>query len=373
MNVRQSGRIGVVCVLAMVTLAAAAQQGPADSDRDLRSRMAGAWQSTSGKSHSHSDHDAQHENKDQSQQPENEKEPKRAAVSRQPTIHGHGSDEIARRMAQLDQVLYFTGDICVMASEGRQVILNVQYQGGVARRTDVSTGVAMPGELSIEDGKLALRIPSMNITVFYRRLDEVPASVRLDPYPLGTRKLSDAQRSAIRNEIARRMKRDQEVRFKAIEANKKGRTGPELTAVHNMASVDQENTRRMIELIQDVGWLSEARFGSETQLGAFLIVQHSGNMRLMRTVLPLIEVEAKSNPTLGQSYALLHDRLQLRLGRKQRYGTQAQTNPDGNVTIGRLEDRSRVDEWRREMGLGPLADYARLMAKGYGVKVTIGD
>lgn len=372
MNVRQSRRIGVVCVLAIVTLVSGAQEGPADSDRDLRSRMAGAWQSTPAKPHPHSDRDSQRENKDQSQQPQSEKGARPAVASSQPTFRGLGLDEIARRMAQLDQVLYFTGDLCVMAADGRQVILNVQYQGGVARRSDVSTGMAMPGELSIEDGKLALRIPSMNITVYYRRLDEVPESVRLDPYPLGTRELNDAQRAAIQNEIARRTQRDQEVRFKVLEVNKKGRTGAESTAVRNMASVDQENTRRMIELIRDVGWLSKARFGSETQLGAFLIVQHSGNLRLMLTVLPLIEAEAKNDPQ-GQSYALLYDRLQLRLGRKQRYGTQAQTNPDGSVTIGRLEDRSRVDEWRGEMGLGPLADYAQLMAKGYGVEVTIGD
>lgn len=334
MNIRRIEYItAVVFGLSLIGPAADAQEKGAGSVRDLRGQMAGAW-----------------------------------------------------RSEQHDQVLYFVEDLCVLAFEGRQMIFNMRYEGGVARRALADSGMEIPGTLTIEEGKLVIRIPSPSLTVRYRRLDKVPEDARLDPFPLGKRKPKDAEKAAIRREIGERMKRDQRVRMRAIEASKKGGIDPARAiasiekgkpdrpeTVERMAKVDRENTRRMIELIRDIGWLSKARFDAETQLGAFLIVQHSGNMRLMRTVLPLVEKEAKRDPTLGQTYALLYDRVQLGLGRKQRYGTQTQTNADGSVSIGRLENPLRIDGWRREMGLGPLGDYVRSLGELYGVTVTIGD
>ncbi len=88
---------------------------------------------------------------------------------------------------------------------------------------------------------------------------------------------------------------------------------------------------------------------------------------------PVSTKEAKRDPQLGSSYALLYDRLQISLGQKQRYGSQALPNPDGSQTIGRLEDRARVNEWRKEMGMEPLEAYAKGLGKMSGVKVHIGE
>lgn len=325
--------IFAVCGLSATLPAAGAQEKTGGSDRDLRRQMAGAW-----------------------------------------------------RSERRDQVLCFVEDLCVLASEGRQMIFRMRYEHGVARRVLADSGMEIPGTLTIEKGKLVIRIPSPSLTVRYRRLETIPEDVLLDPFPLGTRQPTDAERAAIRREIAERMKRDQQVRMQAIKASTQGGIDPAQAiasiekgkpdrpeAVERMATVDRENTRRLIELIRDIGWLSKERFDAETQLGAFLIVQHSGNLRLMRTVLPLVEEEAKRDPKLGQYYALLYDRVQLNLGKKQRYGTQAQTHADGSVCIGRLENPLRIDAWRREMGLEPLGDYARSLSEAYGVKVTIGE
>ncbi len=40
-------------------------------------------------------------------------------------------------------------------------------------------------------------------------------------------------------------------------------------------------------------------------------------------------------------------------------------------SIGRLEDPKRVDEWRKEMGMGTVAKYAEEVSKLYGSKVAI--
>jgi hypothetical protein len=335
-----------------------AQGSAAVSDGDLRSRMAGAWRSVPEKPQPKPKHPSQTDRED---------------TSENPTFRSMRMEAVATRIAELDQVLNFDGDLCVMESEGRQMIFNIRYEGEIARRVDAFSGLALPGELTLVDGMIVLRIPSTDFIVKYRRLDEIPDSVRLDAYKVGSRQPDDNERASIQKEIARRMKQEQDVRFKAMEADKNSPTGFDETAALAMVAIDQENTNRLVELIQDVGWLSKARFGGETRLGAFLIVQHSGSIRLMRTVLPLFEEEAKKNPELGQSYALLYDRVQIILGRKQRYGSQALPNPDDTQTIGRLENRARVNEWRKKMGMEPLEVYAKELGKMSGVKVTIGE
>ena len=55
--------------------------------------------------------------------------------------------------------------------------------------------------------------------------------------------------------------------------------------------------------------------------------------------------------------ALLEDRVALREGRKQIYGSQVHGSPDGKNWISPLEDPDNVDKRRAEVGLGPLAEY----------------
>jgi hypothetical protein len=54
--------------------------------------------------------------------------------------------------------------------------------------------------------------------------------------------------------------------------------------------------------------------------------------------------------------AYLDDRVRMRQGRAQRYGTQIRTVDDRPVPF-ELEDPDGVDERRRAVGLEPLADY----------------
>jgi hypothetical protein len=68
----------------------------------------------------------------------------------------------------------------------------------------------------------------------------------------------------------------------------------------------------------------------------------------------------------GQLYALLYDRVQLMTGGKQRYGTQITPNAAGEMVVAGLEDKAQVDEFRREIGMGPLAPYLEMVGKAQG-------
>jgi hypothetical protein len=57
--------------------------------------------------------------------------------------------------------------------------------------------------------------------------------------------------------------------------------------------------------------------------------------------------------------ALLEDRIRTLEGRPQRYGTQFDWDESGELSPLPVEDRERVDERRRAVGLGPLTEAIR--------------
>jgi len=62
-----------------------------------------------------------------------------------------------------------------------------------------------------------------------------------------------------------------------------------------------------------------------------------------------------------QQYALMFDRMRMNQNKPQRFGTHHYLDPSkGNINeLYPLEDESKVDEWRREIGLEPLDDYLK--------------
>lgn len=180
------------------------------------------------------------------------------------------------------------------------------------------------------------------------KIEESPAVVLGEAGPLPAGRVD-----AIAAELARRVRLDQAVR------RDPGRRG-------EMARVDAENRSWLTGLVREVGWIDAGRFGPKAANGAFLLVQHSGDRPLMAAALPEIEKDVRAGRIDAQPYALLYDRLHFMRGGKQRYGTQVVVREDGSQVVERLEDPDKVDERRREIGLGPLADYLR----GFG-RVTI--
>jgi hypothetical protein len=57
---------------------------------------------------------------------------------------------------------------------------------------------------------------------------------------------------------------------------------------------------------------------------------------------------------------MLTDRLEVKAGRKQLYGTQLSLH-DGRWLLDSLADSAHVDERRRRLGLPPLSTYLRMV------------
>jgi hypothetical protein len=59
-------------------------------------------------------------------------------------------------------------------------------------------------------------------------------------------------------------------------------------------------------------------------------------------------------------YVLLLDRLELSLGKRQRYGSQVATDERGEIFVLPVEDPAKVDALRESLGLIPLKEYVQV-------------
>jgi len=191
----------------------------------------------------------------------------------------------------------------------------------------------------------------------YVRSDGRPAFFDVSPLALGDpgQALAGERLQSVRAELEERGERDQQVREKFTKP------GAETTEddTRKMRELDEDNTAYLRGLLAEVGWIDAERFGAEVSRAAWLIVQHSGDLQLMQTVLPEIEKQVAAGNEDGGRYALLYDRTQIWLGRKQRFGSQIFFGPDG-MFLAPLEEPESIDARRAELGMQPLAEYLEL-------------
>ncbi len=266
-----------------------------------------------------------------------------------------------KNQANSEDVVRFEATKCTFVQIGQPgwKIYRATYMPG--KIVLYSWGKKVEYRFEVKDGVLALTLEGGK-TRTYRKLDRTPAEVEVKPLTLAPAKeLPKAKIQSLQEELARRGKRDQKVRTDSGMRDQ-------------MQRVDADNTKWLIRLVQEVGWIDAQRFGAAASKNAFLIVQHSMHLPLMLAVLPRIEMDVRAKRVDAQFFALLYDRLQLNLGGKQRYCTQIGTNEKGAFVVMPLQDRKRVDELRKEMGLFPLVDYLKLVEKvSGGKKITFED
>ena len=128
----------------------------------------------------------------------------------------------------------------------------------------------------------------------------------------------------------------------------------------HMMHTDSANTTWLKAHVERWGWPTVAQVGKEAVNAAFLIVQHAvHDTAFMRAMLPAIEESYKRGDLDGGAVAMLTDRIEVKSGHPQIYGTQLSLK-DGKWVLDPLADSATVDARRRRMGLPPLAEYLRM-------------
>jgi hypothetical protein len=128
-----------------------------------------------------------------------------------------------------------------------------------------------------------------------------------------------------------------------------------------MMRTDSTNTSWLKTYVARWGWPTSEQVGKEAVESAFLIVQHAvQDTAFMRAMLPAVQDAYRRGDLKGGEVAMLTDRIAVKAGDSQIYGTQFSLR-DGRWTLDPIADSAHVDERRASIGLPPLAEYMRLV------------
>ena len=160
---------------------------------------------------------------------------------------------------------------------------------------------------------------------------------------------------AARQELESRGREDQRVREGF------GAAGFDSAGIALMARTDSANTDWLKTWVRQWGWPTVEGVGHDAVQAAFLIVQHAvHDTAFMSEMLPAIRESHRRGDLDGGAVAMLTDRIEVKAGRPQIYGTQLSLR-DGRWVLDPIADSAGVDARRRQMGLPPLAEYLRLV------------
>lgn len=120
---------------------------------------------------------------------------------------------------------------------------------------------------------------------------------------------------------------------------------------------DSINLIKVKKILDERGWLGPDIIGRKGNSALFLVIQHS-DLETQKKYLPMMRDAVQKGNARSSSLALLEDRVALRQGKRQIYGSQIGRDQEtGEYYILPLEDPENVDKRRAEVGLGTLQDY----------------
>ncbi|GAA4791024.1 hypothetical protein GCM10023231_18650 [Olivibacter ginsenosidimutans] len=154
---------------------------------------------------------------------------------------------------------------------------------------------------------------------------------------------------------------DQRIRWQADSVYKQfGSDAPEFKALaEKFKTVDSLNLVAVREILDTKGWLGPTVVGEKGTQTLFLVIQHA-DLKTQQKYLPLLQEAVVKKELDPANFALLKDRIDLREGRKQTYGSQIFRDPQTKEQfVAPLIDPDHVDERRKEVGLQPMAEYVQ--------------
>ncbi|MBK9487034.1 MAG: hypothetical protein IPO01_18185 [Chitinophagaceae bacterium] len=107
-----------------------------------------------------------------------------------------------------------------------------------------------------------------------------------------------------------------------MEIWKKYETNPEWQdLMMKMTNQDQSNLKYVSKILEKYGWISYDTIGYKASQALFLVIQHSDSST-QEKYLPLLKQAVKDNRAFGHELALLEDRVLIKRGKNQIYGSQ---------------------------------------------------
>jgi hypothetical protein len=150
---------------------------------------------------------------------------------------------------------------------------------------------------------------------------------------------------------------DQKYRIQVQELGEKfGLFSKEVDSVWALLNkTDSINQVKVKAILDKYGWLGISKIGNQCSSTLYRVIQHS-DLNTQEKYLPLIREAVKNKEAKPRDLATIEDRVALRQGKKQIYGTQVgQDKKSLKYHLSPLEDPDNVDKRRAEVGLEPLS------------------
>lgn len=163
--------------------------------------------------------------------------------------------------------------------------------------------------------------------------------------------------------------RDQTLRLLYVDAEKKfGRGSDEMNYFWELINKqDSLNETEVETIIEEKGWVGKSLVGDKANKALWLVIQHAP-LENQEKYLPLLEESVKKGESNGSDLALLEDRILMRNGKPQKYGSQISLDSEtGEAKVYEVESPEYVNQRRKEVGLGPIEEYV----KKWGIVWTV--
>lgn len=154
--------------------------------------------------------------------------------------------------------------------------------------------------------------------------------------------------------------RDQTLRQLYKEAEDKfGRESDEMKYFWSlMSEQDSLNVIEVTNIIDKRGWIGKSLVGEQANKTLWLVIQHAP-LDIQKKYLPLLKESVKKGESKGSQLALLEDRIEMRNGKPQIYGSQIKTDENGKKYVYKIKEPEYVNQRRKEVGLGPIESYVK--------------
>ncbi len=183
----------------------------------------------------------------------------------------------------------------------------------------------------------------------------------------GVRRISEQQKSDLREELKTMVKTDQIAanRPQFLSGNYKNYTNAQWEQYKDSVFTSHKN--RLEVLFGRYGFPGYDKVGADGSKAFWLMVQHCDKFPdFQRKVLKSMNSEVKKNNANPENYAYLYDRVKVNAKEKQMFGTQVNylINTTGRAVpkIG-LSDSLNVDQHRLKHKLVPLKEYLNQMTR----------
>ena len=145
------------------------------------------------------------------------------------------------------------------------------------------------------------------------------------------------------------------------ERDQKTRKG--IDSVEFINYIDSCNLAQIKSLISKYGWMGKSFIGNYNQV-LFLVIQHA-DLSTQEQYFPLLQESVNKGESSQSDAAMLQDRILMRKGKKQVYGTQVVFNKTGGQDFYPIDDEVNVNSRRAKVGLQPIEEYAKYFGIEY--------